>query len=109
MRVQLNPDHPLLGEYKDLTPGNAYRVLGIEADDWRIVNDEGLPYLYPHDLFLPVDLHEPEDWETEYGDEGERYSYPKELKSPGFFEDYFEGNPRAVATLRQYLAEKWRT
>jgi len=38
-------------DYPDLTPGQSYVVIGIEADDYRILNDHGRPYLYPHDLF----------------------------------------------------------
>lgn len=107
MELQLNPNNPKISKYKDLTPGNVYFVIGIEANDFRIMNDEGLPYLYPRSLFLFVDSQEPDDWETEYGKDGERYSYPKELNKVGFFEDYFDGNRTAIATLRHYLA-KWR-
>ena len=44
-----NPDFP------DLTPEQPYFVIGIEADDYRILNDQGKPYLYPADLFETVD------------------------------------------------------
>ena len=33
--------------YPDLTPGQDYVVIGIEADDLRILSDQGRPYLYP--------------------------------------------------------------
>jgi hypothetical protein len=33
-------------EYPDLTPGQHYVVIGIEADDFRLLNDQGHPYLY---------------------------------------------------------------
>lgn len=91
-------------EYQDLTLGNTYRVIGIEADDYRIINDEGQPYLYPPALFSIVDKHEPADWITEYGEEGERYAYPPELGRVGFFEDYFDDEPQAIAIFRHYLA-----
>lgn len=32
---------------------------------------------------------EPTNWVTEIGDEGEPYSYPPALNSPGFFEVFF--------------------
>ena len=89
--------------YPDLTVGNVYQVIGIEADDYRILNDEGQPYLYPYTLFIVVDAEEPAEWETEYGEAGERYAYPPELNAPGFFEDYFDGHPEAVQTFRRYL------
>lgn len=88
--------------YRDLTPGQHYLVIGIEADDYRILNDLGRPFLYPADHFLVVERREPEDWVTDFGDEGERYLYPPELNNPGFFEDFFDENPAAITTF-------WRT
>jgi len=84
-------------EYFDLTIGQPYFVIGIEADDYRILNDSGKPYLYPSELFQIVEHYEPDDWVTEYGDEGERYSYPPLLNKVGFFEDYFDGNVNTVS------------
>jgi hypothetical protein len=104
MKVRINPDHPEAGIYKELNPANEYKVIGIEADDYRIVSDEGLPYLYPHELFVVLDESIPSDWQTKYGQDGERYSYPLELNAPGFFEDYFDGDRAAVIKLRQYLS-----
>ena len=37
--------------YPDLSPHQQYMVIGIEADAFRILNDEGRPYLYPARLF----------------------------------------------------------
>ena len=45
--------------YPDLTPGQNYAVIGVEADDFRLLNDRGQPYLYPHQLFDIVDPLEP--------------------------------------------------
>ena len=42
-------------KYPDLTPDQPYVVIGIEADDFRLLNDHGRPYLYPHNLFEVVD------------------------------------------------------
>jgi hypothetical protein len=96
MIVQL---HAGDSQYPDLTPGQPYVVLGIEADDLRILNDQGRPYLYPHQLFAVVDAREPDDWVNERGEDHERYAYPPPLNSGGFFEDYFDGKPEAVATF----------
>jgi hypothetical protein len=92
--------------YPDLTAGHVYDVIGIEADDYRILNDEGQPYLYDHDLFVIVDDQEPADWETEFGEEGERYAYPPELNEPGFFEDFFDGKTEAIVTFHHYLQRR---
>ena len=86
-------------KYPDLTPGQLYVVIGIEADDFRLLNDQGRPYLYPSRLFAVVDPGAPGDWITEYGEEGERYSYPPPLNSCGFFEDFFDGKEKAVTTF----------
>lgn len=75
----------------DLTLNQPYFVIGIEANDFRILNDQGKPYLYSFDLFQIVDSNEPKNWITEYGEDGERYSYPPELNEVGFFEDFFDG------------------
>jgi hypothetical protein len=85
--------------YPDLTPGQPYLVLGIEADDLRILNDQGRPYLYPRKIFAIIDAREPEDWVNELGEDNERYAYPPPLNEAGFFEDYFDGKPEAVATF----------
>jgi hypothetical protein len=94
--------------YSDLTEGNVYTVLGIERDDYRIISDQGLPYLYPHRIFELVDPSEPDDWVTERGTEGERYSYPQEIARRGFFEDYFDRKPDAVEAFRRYTSKLFR-
>lgn len=88
--------------YPDLSTHQSYVVIGIEADDFRILNDNGKPYLYPTRLFGVIDHHEPLNWVTEFGDDGERYAYPPPLNAPGFFEDFFDEASNAVSTF-------WRT
>lgn len=88
--------------YRDLTPNRPYVVIGIEADDLRVLNDEGRPFLYPVRIFRITDRREPDDWVSETGEEGERYAYPPALNGAGFFEDFFDGDRRAVRTF-------WRT
>jgi len=95
--------------YPDLTPGQPYAVLGIEADDFRLLNDRGRPYLYPSQLFDVVDPREPEDWLTEVGEDGERYAYPPLLNASGFFEDFFDAKREAVATFRQVVNQRLAT
>ncbi len=73
--------------YPDLSPRQPYVVIGIEADQFRILNDAGRPYLYPPRVFACVDSREPDDWVEVRGDDGERYAYPSAIGKPGFFED----------------------
>lgn len=85
--------------YRDLTFGQPYVVIGIEANEFRILNDAGRPFLYSPSLFSVVNNREPDDWVTEIGDDGERYSYPAPLNKPGFFEDFFNQRAKAVSTF----------
>ena len=95
--------------YPDLTVSQPYVVIGIEGDEFRLLNDAGRPYLYPPGLFRIADRHEPSDWVQEYGDDGERYAYPEPLNHPGFFEDFFEGRPKAVSTFWQVVNRRLAT
>lgn len=92
--------------YSDLMFGQLYVVIGIEADDLRLLNDVGRPFLYPAELFTIVDSQEPQDWVTEFGDDGERYSYPRILNEPGFFEDFFDEKRKAVATFWRVVNQR---
>ena len=85
--------------YRDLTFGQPYVVIGIKANQFRILSNAGRPFLYPPNLFSLIDNREPKDWVTEIGNDGERYSYPPPLNRPGFFEDFFDQKARAVATF----------
>jgi len=94
--------------YPELSAEQVYFVIGIEADDFRILNDCGKPYLYPAEWFTVVDAHEPQDWVSELGEDGERYAYPPQLNQAGFFEDVFDNKPEQTAvfwhTVNQRLA-----
>jgi hypothetical protein len=90
-------------EYPDLTFGQLYGVLSIEADDYRILHDQGRPYLYPPALFEIVDTREPADWVNEFGEDRERYAYPPQIPLVGFFEDFFDDQREAVATFWQVV------
>jgi hypothetical protein len=89
--------------YSDLSPNQNYAVIGIEADDFRILNDRGRPYLYPARLFEVIDSREPQNWVAEVGDDGERYAYPSLLNGAGFFEDFFDDKKKAVAVFWQVV------
>lgn len=83
--------------YPELSENQPYFVIGIEADDYRIMNDAGKPYLYPSGLFDVLDPRQPPDWVTEFGDDGEQYSYPEPLNEVGFFEDFFENKQERIS------------
>ena len=89
--------------YTDLSPTKTYEVIGISADDFRIINDQGRPYIYPADIFTVLDETIPSDWVVKYGEGGEKYACPIEFHEPGFFEDYFDGKPEAINIFSKYV------
>ena len=103
MTVRLKKRHR---NYPDLSAKRHYVVIGIEADDYRILNDQGRPYLYSATLFDTVDTEEPGDWVTYVGSDGERYAYPPVLNESGFFEDFFDGKRAAVAAFWHVVNER---
>lgn len=75
---------------QNLTIGNIYLIIGIEADSYRIICDENEPYLYSAKQFILVDSQMPDFWCVEKGEEGELYAYPEPWFNNYFFEDYFD-------------------
>ena len=90
----------------DLTPGKPYAVIGIEADDLRILNDHGQPYLYPSEQFGVIDARRPPDWIMETGADGEHYAYPPQLDRVGFFEDFFDDKEETIATFWRVVNQR---
>ena len=72
-----------------LTVGKTYEVIGIEADDYRIVDEQGEPILFDRECFHVLESSEPAFWLSRVEDEARR-AYPPEWMDPGFFEDYFD-------------------
>ena len=81
------------GEYQGLrmTIGKTYEVIGIEADSYRIIDDEFDPCLYKPSQFEILDSSEPDFWVSEIGEDKERYAYPFSWNKVSFFEDYHDG------------------
>lgn len=92
--------------HANLTLGQPYAVIGIEADDLRILNDHGQPYLYSSDQFEVIDARQPHDWILETGDDGERYAYPPQLNRVGFFEDFFDEQEETIATFWRVVNQR---
>jgi hypothetical protein len=74
-----------------LSIGKEYEVIGIEADSYRIIADDGQPYLYEPDQFEIVEHSMPDFWVREKGEDGELYAYPMAWFNNYFFERYFDG------------------
>ncbi|TVQ30396.1 MAG: hypothetical protein EA376_13100 [Phycisphaeraceae bacterium] len=86
----------------DLTQGESYEVIAIEAGDYRILDDAGRPYLFPASLFKVIDPARPAHWASETLD-GVEYASAPELAAPGFFEDCYAGDPDAVRIFNRYI------
>jgi hypothetical protein len=69
--------------------GNAYEVIGIEGNDYRIVDENGEPILFEPGCFDLLDASEPDFWLSRV-EGGVRYAYPPDWMRPGFFEDFFD-------------------
>lgn len=86
-----------------ITKGNIYPVLGIDAEFYRIIDDQKEPILYRKENFDIVDSAIPDHWvKIEYPD-GDYYIDPLEFSEPGFYEDYFDGLPQVVKIYERYL------
>ncbi|MBA4032099.1 MAG: hypothetical protein C0478_14580 [Planctomyces sp.] len=99
MRVILR--NPIAEDGRDfrhsLTVGREYEVLGIEADDLRLLNDKNEPVLYDAVYFDTSAIGEPTFWVSTQGEEGERYAGPLEWTNPGYFEDWHDGITETIA------------
>lgn len=87
---------------RNLSRYKHYLVLGISANDFRVLNDRDDPVLYEPELFAIIDDTEPDDWDSQYGEGGERYAYPRDL--PKYvWEEYHDDVPEAVNIINGYL------
>lgn len=89
-----------------LNEGVAYRVIGIAADYFRILDEDGEPILLPAYLFDVVDDSIPATWVVEKGEEGETYANPPEFNHVGFFEDFHDGDEKTIGIFWRVLAEQ---
>jgi hypothetical protein len=115
MKVKLKRNYNRIAPGKTLflTPSKVYDVIGIECDEYRIINDRkdsrlgDDPVLYSPELFDVCDPAEPPDWISRVED-GNRYAYPPELNPVGFWEDYHDGVPLAVEAFKAYMIRTGR-
>ena len=88
-----------------------YLVLAIEvASDgnvlFRIASLQGTPALFEASLFKITDPRVDEAWIVKYDDSGEIELVPELWSTPGFWEDFFDGKPTAVALYHEVLQRK---
>jgi hypothetical protein len=90
-------------EHQNLAPGRVYEVIGLDDENYRVVNDAGEPILYPKALFEVTDPTIPQEWVRRDYVDGEYHHDPPEFSDRGFFERYFDGRSREVEIFRGYL------
>ena len=91
--------------HPSLTLGQTYEVLGIKYGSYRIVDDYCDPVLFDASGFELVDCTEPEFWECEEDEDGDRYSGPPQWNKPSFMEDYHDGVEEARRQFHQDLKD----
>jgi hypothetical protein len=87
-----------------LTVGQTYVVVGFDDEVFRVINDFGEPILYSRDGFEVLDERSPDDWVRNTVASDEYYVDPPETAMPGFYEDYFDGDPAARETFARVVA-----
>ena len=87
---------------QSLIQSKDYVVIGVYDLNYRIIDESGEPALYPKSFFLDADFDLPKNWVfRDFGDGGFACS-PPELSQRGFYEDYADGNPVAIAAFKSY-------
>jgi hypothetical protein len=69
----------------------------------RIATRQGTPALFEVSLFAITDPQVDDGWVVQYNESGEVSLVPRAWISPGFWEDYFDGKPDAVARYQEVL------
>ena len=93
--------------HQGVTPLEEYYVIEVNHVEFRIIDDEGEPILYPKALFEVVDPTLPPGWQFCEYPEGEYYLGPVHTGRAGFYEDFFcsDGDRAAQAETRRVLRE----
>lgn len=91
-----------LKEHFALTEGRVYPVIGLTADSFRVIDDEGRPILYPKECFDLVDESVPADWKWKVYSEVEYYADPPELAGNDFYPALFREEEEAVRIFEDY-------
>ena len=86
-----------------VTVGRTYTVPALRADPargitMRIIADDGrTPAIFPADFFESIDGSIPTEWVAQLDDTGVLQLSPRTRLRAGFWEDYSNGVPEAVA------------
>lgn len=93
--------------HQGITPSELYYVIGVDEEDYRVIDDQGEPILYPKALFDVLDATLPPGWQfREYAD-GEYHLEPISTGRSGFYDDFFcsDGDRKAQAEAYRVLRD----
>ena len=96
---------PEAGRNHRLTLNRKYPVVGLDDEHFRVINDNHEPILYPREIFEVADPLIPSNWRKNEFEEGAFYIDPPECSEPGFYEDYFDDDPKAIATFNSVFQD----
>ncbi len=92
-------------EHPGLRENKVYDVIGLDDENFRVIDEKGEPILYPKYLFVVIDDFVPSRWiKREYSD-GEYFIDPPELSKRGFYEDYFDHKEYAIKLFEAVLRD----
>ncbi|MGO4249451.1 hypothetical protein AB4Y87_19735 [Paenarthrobacter sp. RAF54_2] len=92
-----------------LTIDAEYHVLSLTAHPdgrvyLRLLTDDSDSYgLFDSTAFMTVDETVPENWQARIGDGGVLHFAPASWLVPGFWEDYYDGDPAAAEIVKTEL------
>lgn len=89
-----------------LTPNTVYWVVGFDDENYRIIDDNNEPILYPKYLFEVIDNSQTDDWVKVSYDDGEYFVDPPELSDTYFYEKYFDGDKESREIFKKYCLKK---
>lgn len=84
-----------------------YLVLSIQGSPGRelavrVLDDRGgVPGVWPIEMFMTISSRIPSNWVVSIGENGQFDAAPWKWLRPGFWEDYFDHDPQAIADFEE--------
>lgn len=112
MKVRTKPDiddrsiYCFDGQGFGLRPDTEYDAIGIVDTYFTVLDEQGLPALYPRNLFDILDDSDTLDWIWEGDNTKLTCASPRELVEQGFYYvDYYDKDPDALRIFEEFRAK----
>jgi hypothetical protein len=89
-----------------LVQGHEYEVIGFDDSFYRVIDEANEPAFYPKSYFIDDGFTTPLNWVYRDLGEGEFSCDTPELSSPGFYENYADGEPSTIKAYKELLKIK---